>query len=130
MRARACYTSLRRRVDFGRVHAQGRRKWDALLQVRVLPRPASATADSPIRLGIIVSKKFGKAVERNRFKRVVRAAIRAIGPELMDGWDVLVLPREAHGVSMPAILSSLRGLLGALGVLAAAAHPQDAEGCP
>jgi len=58
MQARASYTSLRRRADFSRVHVQGQRKGDALLQVRVLPRPASVTVISPIRLGIIVSKKY------------------------------------------------------------------------
>ncbi|HEY3377978.1 MAG TPA: ribonuclease P protein component [Armatimonadota bacterium] len=117
MRASAVYTSLRRRAEFSRVHARGRRKGDALLQVRVLPRPASETVQSPIRLGIIVSKKFGSAVERNRFKRVVRAAVHTLGPELTEGWDVLVLPREAHEVHMPDIATSLRHLFGALGVL-------------
>ena len=117
MQARASYTSLRRRADFSRVHVQGQRKGDALLQVRVLPRPASVTVQSPIRLGIIVSKKFGSAVERNRFKRIIRAAIRALGPEFIPDWDVLVLPREAHEVKMSEVYASLRRLLGTLGVL-------------
>lgn len=128
MRERALYTSLRRRAEFSRVHARGRRKGDALLQVRVLTRPAAETVQSPIRLGIIVSKKFGSAVERNRFKRLVRAAIRTLGPELTPGWDILVLPREAHGVSMTDVLAAMRRLLGALGVLhEAPAPPADGE---
>jgi len=123
MQARASYTSLRRRADFSRVHVQGQRKGDALLQVRVLPRPASVTVISPIRLGIIVSKKFGSAVERNRFKRIIRAAIHALGPELLPDWDVLVLPREAHGVKMSGVYASLRRLLDALGVLRKTPNP-------
>lgn len=118
MRASAIYTSLRRRADFQRVHAQGRRSGDALLQVRVLPRPPSTITTAPLRLGIVVSKKFGGAVERNRFKRVVRAAIRALASELIPDWDVLVLPREgAHGAQMPAVRASLQRLLSGLGVL-------------
>lgn len=116
MRARVCYTSLRRRAEFSRVHRQGRRKGDALLQVRVLPYPAVGAEPRPVRLGIIVSKKFGSAVARNRFKRLVRAALRTLAPELCRGWDVLVLPREAQGVGMQDVLASLRQLLGALGL--------------
>lgn len=123
MRTRVNYTSLRRRAEFARVHTRGRRKGDALLQVRVLPRPASVTVTSPVRLGIIVSKKFGSAVERNRFKRVVRAAMRALAPELQPGWDILVLPRQAHGVKMADILASLRHLFGELGVLREISEP-------
>lgn len=117
MRARAVYSSLRRRGDFTRVHQRGQRKGDARLQVRVLRRPAGVQVESPIRLGIIVSKKFGSAVERNRFKRIVRAAIRELGEEFTPGWDILVLPREAHDVKMPDIRASLQALLGALGIL-------------
>ncbi len=43
MRAPAVYTPLRRRADFTRVHTQGRRKGDALLQVRACRRPHTAT---------------------------------------------------------------------------------------
>ena len=123
MRIRAIYTSLRRRAEFSRVHARGRRMGDALLQVRVLPCPASMVQECPIRLGIIVSKKFGPAVERNRFKRIVRAAIRALGPDLTPCWDILILPREAHGVKMCDLLHSLRHLLSELGVLRETIEP-------
>ena len=119
MRAHAVYTPLRRRADFSRVHAQGRRKGDALLQVRVALRPAAAGGEAPIRLGILVSKKYGSAVERNRFKRIVRAAFRALGTELTAGWDIVILPRASHAAKMPEILASLRQLLGALDVLRA-----------
>jgi ribonuclease P protein component len=66
---------------------------------------------------MIVSKKYGSAVERNRFKRIVRAAFRALGPELAPGWDILVLPREAHDSSAPRMEASLRDLLGQVGTL-------------
>jgi ribonuclease P protein component len=111
------YTPLRRRSDFRRIHAQGQRKGDALLQVRVSPTPPQVPRTSPIRLGILVSKKFGGAVERNRFKRIVRAAMREIGEELQPGWDILVLPRASQEAKSPEIRDALRRLLGELGVL-------------
>jgi ribonuclease P protein component len=126
-RGSTVYTPLRRRGDFHRVHAQGQRKGDTLLQVRALPTPPRTTRTTPIRLGILVSKKYGGAVERNRFKRVVRAALRALAEELQPGWDVLVLPRESREAKMPEIRDSLRHLLRELGVLRAA-DARSAEG--
>ncbi|MHB9131822.1 MAG: ribonuclease P protein component [Armatimonadota bacterium] len=117
MRARVIYMPLRRQADFSRVHARGQRKGNALIQVRVLRRPANVIVTASIRLGIVVSKKFGSAVERNRFKRVVRAAIQALGAELTPGWDIIVLPREAHGVTMNEMERALRQLFGALDIL-------------
>jgi ribonuclease P protein component len=124
MRIRDIYAPLRRRADFSRVHQQGRRKSDAVLQVRLAPRPADVPSDARIRLGILVTKKYGSAVERNRFKRLVRAAIRALGPDLTSGWDLLVLPRAAHDATMPVVLASLRSLLGMLGAVRAPALPE------
>lgn len=124
MRARDIYAPLRTRADFSRVHQQGRRKSDVLLQVRVAPRPPDAPPAGLIRLGILVTKKYGSAVARNRFKRVVRAAIRALGAGLSPGWDILVLPRAAQDATMPLVLASLHSLLGMLDLVHDPAHPE------
>lgn len=117
MRKRTCYSSLRRRADFSRVHARGKRRGDALLQVRVQPCPATVSITGKIRLGIIVSKKYGAAVARNRFKRLVRVAIMECAPEISPGWDILILPRQAQGVKMQEVRNSLYNLLHELGLL-------------
>lgn len=50
-----------------------------------------------IRLGITVTKKFGSAVIRNRFKRIVREAFRTCRQNLPQGVDMIIKPRsEAH----------------------------------
>jgi len=46
------------------------------------------------RLGITASKKFGKAHERNRFKRIVREAYRLNRHLLPKGIDIHVKPRQ------------------------------------
>jgi ribonuclease P protein component len=43
------------------------------------------------RLGITVSKKIGKAVIRNRIKRIIRAAYAAV--DFPDGYDYIVMAR-------------------------------------
>jgi len=118
------YTSLRRRGDFQRIHARGLRKGDLLLQVRVLPTPPQIPRTASIRLGLLASKKYGSAVMRNRFKRIVRAAVWELREELQLGWDILVLPRATHEAKMPEVRESLRRLLGELGVTRRAAAPQ------
>jgi ribonuclease P protein component len=46
------------------------------------------------RIGITVSKKIGTAVERNRCKRVIRAAYRAVEPQLSGNWDFVFVARS------------------------------------
>ncbi len=45
------------------------------------------------RFGITASKKIGGAVERNRAKRVIRAAYRQLEPQLPLGWDIIFVAR-------------------------------------
>lgn len=45
------------------------------------------------RLGITVTKRFGKANERNRFKRIVREAFRQCQMHLPQGLDLNIKPR-------------------------------------
>lgn len=46
-----------------------------------------------IRMGITAGKKVGKAVERNRCRRVIRAAYDQLYPELSGGWDIVIVAR-------------------------------------
>mgnify|MGYP001203921513 CR=1 FL=1 len=58
MRASEIYAPLRKRADFRRVHQQGRRKSDGLLQVRVAAQPPGIAAGGLIRLGIFLCFLF------------------------------------------------------------------------
>ena len=72
----------------------------------VLGRPASGTSD---RLGIIASRKFGGAVQRNRAKRRLRDVFRRQGPMDVSArglrpLDIVVIPRrESLGAPSAAI---------------------------
>ncbi len=46
------------------------------------------------RFGVSVTKRVGGAVQRSRVKRILRAAYRAIEPELKTGFLVVVSPRD------------------------------------
>ncbi len=47
------------------------------------------------RLGITTGKKVGKAVQRNRCRRIIREAYRQIHPQLTGGWDLVFVARAA-----------------------------------
>jgi ribonuclease P protein component len=50
--------------------------------------------DGPSRTGIVVGRRFGPAVRRNRVKRVFRELIRHTHPELLPGHALLVFPKR------------------------------------
>lgn len=49
------------------------------------------------RMGITTGKKIGTAVMRNRCRRVIREAYRALLPEIVGGWDIVFVARTRTG---------------------------------
>jgi ribonuclease P protein component len=47
----------------------------------------------PPRFALVVGRKWGDAVRRNRQRRLLREAFRTSRPELPAGFDLLLLPR-------------------------------------
>jgi ribonuclease P protein component len=81
---------LRRRQDFRRVYGRGRRIRGKLLIVVALRR-----REAGHRLGLSVSKDHGRAVRRNKIKRILREAFRLTRPCLPGQYDVILIPQKS-----------------------------------
>ncbi len=70
-------------------------------------------ADTP-KLGITVTRKYGKSHERNRFKRLVREAYRLNSSQFPAGIEIHIRPKHsARHARMQDIQAELLALVGA-----------------
>jgi len=97
------------RSDFERIHSRGRRAHGAWFSVIVLENGGEAT-----RMGLSVSKRRARlAVDRNRFRRILREAFRQCLPELPRGVDVVLVATSTRGApSLAAARAELPALVG------------------
>ncbi len=105
---------LKRRREFQRVAGKGLRAARPGLVLQALPDTGGV-----LRVGFTATKKLGNAVVRNRAKRRLREAARlTLGEGGPEGWDLVLIGREATG-SRPfrTLLGDLRGALRQAGVL-------------
>lgn len=77
-----------RNNDFRRIYARGKSYVSPLVVVYVLKNRTKN-----LRVGITTSKKVGNAVQRNRSRRVIREAYRALAPRLRPGFDLVLVAR-------------------------------------
>jgi ribonuclease P protein component len=100
---------LLRSNDFQQVFDHRASRGDRLLVV--YGRPVATSATSPTvgesRLGLVVSRRVGNAVRRNRWKRVLREVFRQHRTALPRGYDWVVIPRAGSTPETMAVTASL-----------------------
>lgn len=80
--------TLNRNCDFRRLYARGKTYTNPALVIYLMKNRAGIC-----RIGITVSKKIGNAVDRNRSKRVIRAAFASVENDITGGWDIVFAAR-------------------------------------
>ena len=87
---------LKKHADYQRVYKDGRKGRATLCAFFLAPQTPQPPAPATMRIGLTVPKVLGKAVDRNRIKRRMRAALRQQPPELLAApLDLVLHPRRA-----------------------------------
>jgi ribonuclease P protein component len=92
---------LRKKAEFQHTFRQRCSAADDLLVVY-----ASCNQRAFLRIGLCISRRFGAAVKRNRWKRRVREAFRRQIEQLPTGFDFVVLPRKPGGKQTAEAISA------------------------
>jgi len=122
----AVWTRLRRRADFQRA-ARGRRANADSFSLQARARPEAENGESGPRVGFTVTRKIGGAVERNRIRRRLKAALAAasaIAPAANCDY-VLVARRPALTLPFPTLVSELERAFAQIGRAKPAATDRD-----
>lgn len=94
---------LRKHVEFVQAQRSGRRVGTPHFTLLVAGQTRHEETNAPAgsaRMGLVVSRKVGSAVRRNRIKRVCRECFRSWPDFLPQGVDLVVIARQgAHELS-------------------------------
>ncbi|MDE5789270.1 MAG: ribonuclease P protein component [Clostridia bacterium] len=95
------YQRLKKNADFQKLFKKGKRVFSRTLTVIYSPAKEKTV------MGIALSKKHGKAVKRNRIKRLIRAAFSNNFEKLNGVYSMVVLPKICEEYDYAEIEKSL-----------------------
>lgn len=98
------YLRLKKQADFQKLFNKGKRAFSPSLTVLYQPF-------STLRMGISVGKKHGKAVQRNRIKRLVREAFRAVAGDIKGKYSVVIVPKVKDGYEFKTFKKELQCII-------------------
>jgi ribonuclease P protein component len=102
---------LTKKAQFGLVYDEGSSWIGKLVVMKALPNGLDLS-----RYGFLVSRRVGKAVVRNRVRRLLREVLRQT--PLQPGWDIIFIARSpAARANYMSLRESVRGLLFRSGLL-------------
>lgn len=82
------YLTLKENRQFHRAYKRGKSFVSSGLVTYIIKNNSNN-----LQIGITTSKKIGKAVQRNRCRRIIRAAFYELMPHISDGYDIVFVAR-------------------------------------
>ena len=81
--------TLKQNTEFHRAYGRGKVKTSPILVTYVVKNRGLGC-----RIGITAAKKLGSAVERNRCRRIIKAAFSSISPFCSGNYDIVFVARS------------------------------------
>ena len=104
---------LRRAEDYERLRREGKTFAGRMMVLSVAPNQAGYN-----RYGFVISRRFGKAVQRNRARRLMREGLRLLHPRLVSGYDLALIARSGmQSQSLSSVVPELERLLRQAGLV-------------
>lgn len=73
---------------------QKARKYGRVVRLPILVMVYLPVARDFPRIGVVAGRGLGRAVQRNRARRLLRHAVKPFIPEIRSGWDILLIARK------------------------------------
>jgi ribonuclease P protein component len=106
--------TLNQNTEFRRAYNRGKNKSHPALVTYAVKNRAGIC-----RIGITTGKKTGGAVERNRCRRIIRAAYASLADECAGAWDIVFVSRfrtkELKSTDLAVIMREQLTALGVIG---------------
>ena len=105
--------TLRKQSDFSRVYKQGKSRGSRFAVILYRRNGLKYT-----RTAFVASKKVGNSVERNRSRRLMRAAYRSVETNVKSGYDIIFVARASiTGCKETEVEKALKKSLESAGIL-------------
>lgn len=83
---------LKTRAQYSLVYSSGKTWANELVVMKILPNQLGVT-----RVGFSVGKRIGKAVVRNKVRRLMRESVRTLN--IRSGWDIVLIARKGAAIA-------------------------------
>ena len=105
--------TLRNQRDFARIYKHGKSRGSSYMVVLYRKNGLGFT-----RTAFVSSKKVGNSVKRNRSRRLMREAYRAVGSEVSKGYDIVFVARNTiNGRKEYEVEKCMKKVLGKCGLI-------------
>ena len=98
------YYRLKKQSDFEKLFQKGSRAHSPSLTLVYRP-------SDKLYMGISVGKRHGKSVQRNRIKRLIREAFRAVSTEIKGKYSIVIVPKVQENYSVHTFKEHLQWII-------------------
>lgn len=94
------YLRIKKNAQFQKLFSRGKKVFSPDITLFCFP-------SDKLRMAVAVSKKHGKAVKRNRIKRLLRAAFARECTRFNGSWSVILVPKVSEEYTFRSFVKSL-----------------------